>query len=1077
MSLNLVRWSGPLVGALALLAATGCGGGGGGKKSVNPLDPTITVIGSTSGGPARLSRSPEEANADGGTNPPPSMSPDSNGANQWFRLEFPFPIDRTTILDKNTIFVPFDNLNGNITVSDLTGDHIPGLALVGGFDVNGKSHAADVGFPHDVVSGVDRNTLPNAFVYIANVDYDLETTAAFGYAIDPDTQQRTEVTAATIDTVRITVAEVNGFSFDAVWTFHIGVANDAFPPLIVRAASEIKDPLQPTNPDSASVASSFIVEFSKPVVPRTVGMSALLDRSGNPYDGNMPPAPITPPLPSCAIVATTTSSVGTLFVPFDCEPLNVNNLAAYRLKPLIDLPPNTSVDLLVRAITNNTGLNTSRAPTDLSGNPFDGQDGDGDRLGDQADFTHTFQVGPGSGVVNIPVSPEVMYWLPGGGDGIGAIDLNGHGYTTNTPGANVDRPDLASIITMLPFFDNAMPPNLIHPNGLNLASGIALIGNPGNTGVPYNGYLYPIGTGGFAYGKGTTPGWLGFPTDFGNSGTQVPGINEMSSGFETLCRNSTGDTILTGRDFGRVGNIQDLIVGEFLDLVYSDSQNIHTNDGIHVTIFNSPVPHRPTFRGNTIADPPTPNPPPIRYWAGLPPIAVVLDQVNPLEAPLLIEGEEVFVGPRSRNLGYVQLIPNELDPSGFDQTYFPHVMVGPSAQSATAAFTYSARQVLGNYLYATDATSSELQILNSNTMRVIKSIPLPDPAGLAIAPDLKRVFVSNFGDNTVSVINSDPFGPSFHQEVARINVGQGPRAIAVQPDNEDVFCCNFLGNTISIISTKNLVVRKSLDALVSQPFDVELTERQAIVQTGVQFGWACGIYFGYMSNFGGNSVTVYESGPDGPQGIGIDGILGALPTKEQSTVSFIEPRGLCFMPFPDPAGFFAGGVFVAHKDDAGFGRVSQVQFTQQAIFGPLPLIAPPGLITPPGFLQRQFEVTAAWGNTDSNRLIGTIPVDVCLADEATASYHNRPSGAPNLGAFGRTVDPVKAGSLNSKNHMRNQGGGGSFPVWTPDRLYVCFADTDAIQVLDPVNGGTVVGTITGADAGGGVKKLMSFWRE
>jgi hypothetical protein len=49
MSLNLVRWSGPLVGALALLAASGCGGGGGGKKSVNPLDPTVNVFGSASG--------------------------------------------------------------------------------------------------------------------------------------------------------------------------------------------------------------------------------------------------------------------------------------------------------------------------------------------------------------------------------------------------------------------------------------------------------------------------------------------------------------------------------------------------------------------------------------------------------------------------------------------------------------------------------------------------------------------------------------------------------------------------------------------------------------------------------------------------------------------------------------------------------------------------------------------------------------------------------------------------------------------------------------------------------------------
>jgi hypothetical protein len=238
----------------------------------------------------------------------------------------------------------------------------------------------------------------------------------------------------------------------------------------------------------------------------------------------------------------------------------------------------------------------------------------------------------------------------------------------------------------------------------------------------------------------------------------------------------------------------------------------------------------------------------------------------------------------------------------------------------------------------------------------------------------------------------------------------------------------------------------------------------------MQFGWGCGIYFGYVSNFGGNSVVVFESGPDGPQGIGIDEVLGSLPTQGQTEV-LIEPRGLCVTPFPDPAGFVAGGVFVAHRDADGFGRVSQIQFTQQAVYGPLQIIAPPGLRTPPGFLKRQFEITGSWGNTDASRLVGTQPIDVCLADENSHSYQQSPSGAPNLGAFGAPFNPVKSGALNSKNHMRN-----AFPVWTPDRLYVSFSDFDGIQVLDPANAGVSVATIPGAGTSG-AKKLMSFWRE
>ena len=1071
MSSMLVRCLSPLVVvATGALLLPGCGGGGGGSKSTSIGNPIITLVGPTSGASARLSRLPVEANADAGSNPPPSVPSASNGKNHWFRLEFPVALDRRTILDSNPILSPFDYLLGTITISDVTGNHVPGLALVNGIDAKGVSHVTDTGFPHDVVDGVDKNVQPNVFLYVANVDGDLSTTAAFGWIPDPNNpNQRLEVTTSNLSTIRITVGEVNGFSFDAIWTIHIGDTVDTSPPYVVRADSEMKDPTQPTNDDSASSVSSFIVEFSKPMVPHSVGTSAILDAdNGNPYDGNMPRPPLVPPLPPCAFVATVTSSIGNLFVPFDCEPLNDNNLAAYRLRPLVSLPPNASVDLVVRAVTNNTGTNLAKAPMDLSGNRYDGQDLNGDGVGDQADLHHTFSIGPGPGVVNIPVSPEVVYWLPGTGDGIGAIDLNGHGFTTNTPGANFGVRELAGIITLPPFVDAAG--NLINPTGLNAFSGIALFGSSGNPQVSsYNGYLYPIGTGGFSYGAGVTKDWLGLPTDLGNSGTLVPGVNEMSSGVETLCRSSSGDAILTGSSFGTVGNIQDLIVGDFLDVAYFDSESTHTINSLHVTIFNSPKPHRNTGRGNTMADPPTPNPPPTRYWAGLPSIGIVLNQVNPLDSPLLIEGDEVFVGNKS-HVGFAQLIPNKDNPASFDQFYFPHVFVGPSPQSATAAFTYSSRQQIGNFLYAADGTNGELQVLNSNTMRVIKSIPLPDPAGLAIAPDLKRVFVSNFADNTVSVINCDPLGASFHQEVARIQVGSGPRSIAVQPDNEDIFCCNYLGNTVSIISTTNLAVRKTLDQLISSPYDVELTERQPTPPTRMAFGWACGLYFGYISNFSGNTVVVFESGPDGPTGIGFDDILGSLPT-ENKTEEIIEPRGLCASPFPDPAGVVAGGCFVAHRDAAGNGRVSEIQFTTQAIYGPLPVVAPPGLRIPPGFLKRQFDVTGTWGNQDSNRLAGIHPIDVCLADENVAGYQASPSSAPNNGAFGSPVNPVKAGSLNSKNHMRN-----SAPVWQPDRLYVSFSDVDTIQVIDPANVGVTLKTIPGAGTSG-AKKLMSFWRE
>ena len=71
---------------------------------------------------------------------------------------------------------------------------------------------------------------------------------------------------------------------------------------------------------------------------------------------------------------------------------------------------------------------------------------------------------------------------------------------------------------------------------------------------------------------GKTPG--AGPNDKGNQGTPIPGINEMSSGFETLVRNADGEVILTGPNFGDIGNINDLVTGEFLDAGIFDTQSI-----------------------------------------------------------------------------------------------------------------------------------------------------------------------------------------------------------------------------------------------------------------------------------------------------------------------------------------------------------------------------------------------------------------------------------------------------------------------------------------------------------------------
>jgi hypothetical protein len=744
------------------------------------VDPVIPLVGTT----GKFSQTPEEANKSKGATKPPVMPTAAGAENQFIRLEVPFDVNRNEIVSSDSIYAAFSQLIGNLSITDQLGNHVPGIALVNGTDAFGISRGLDAGFPSDInAGGGDNNIGPGVILYVADDgDNDLGTICAFG-GNSGDSDGRPDTTDIT--QIRIALNTLNGRPVDAFYTVTVddGTVGDILGPKVLSLVPDQPDPEDPLDLTKCAPTSRFIVHFNEPCVPTNVGKTLALDAT--PFFGNIPLIPTppllpVPPLPNTHITAQLNSGASPMYLPCDVRPLNSNNLATYVITPLVDLPPQRSIDLVIVDANANQDPNNGQlfGATDLWGNFHT----------PGAEVRQTFGIGKGRAPVNAPVCPEVFYWLPVAGRGIGAIDLNGYGFNSNTPG----KWDNTTINpnTGLREYDPVKSEDLYRKAPL-------IVRGSGNTTSAFgifgigNQYVFPVGVGSYRYGPplpGTTEqfqigtqSWVGNgANDSGNTGTPIPGINEGSSGFETLVRNSEGDVILTGRESGDVGTVSDLVVGDFLDAANFDTQNFFAASSFHTELFWGGGGAR-----NFLADPPLPNPPPSRYWVGLSPIDILVDQVDPLGKARIIEGAEVFAGG---NKSYGQLLPDVDSPLNWDNETPPlsGFELGPNPQTATFVKAYTARQQIGNYLYAVDIENKALQVINSNTFQTMATLSLPDPAGVAIMANNRYVFTANAGNDTMSIIGADPTQVDFHQEVARIPVGRGPETISCQIDGEDV---------------------------------------------------------------------------------------------------------------------------------------------------------------------------------------------------------------------------------------------------------------------------------------------------
>lgn len=101
--------------------------------------------------------------------------------------------------------------------------------------------------------------------------------------------------------------------------------------------------------------------------------------------------------------------------------------------------------------------------------------------------------------------------------------------------------------------------------------------------------------------------------------------------------------------------------------------------------------------------------------------------------------------------------------------------------------------------HGTMATAGAVWAIDTGNDTVLAKVPVGvHPAHVVLTPDGRFAYVTNGGDNTVSVVDA-----SAQRLVATIPVGKYPHGVRISPDGKQAYVANLKGGTVSVIDTEN----------------------------------------------------------------------------------------------------------------------------------------------------------------------------------------------------------------------------------------------------------------------------------
>ena len=126
----------------------------------------------------------------------------------------------------------------------------------------------------------------------------------------------------------------------------------------------------------------------------------------------------------------------------------------------------------------------------------------------------------------------------------------------------------------------------------------------------------------------------------------------------------------------------------------------------------------------------------------------------------------------------------------------PYVSVADIQIGGPGRFDYLTADGANKRLYVSHGT--EAVVIDTATNKIIGRIAdTPGIHGIAIAPDLGRVFTSNGADNKVSIVNAKDF-----TTVMKVETGANPDAIMYEATKKMVWSFNHTGKSVTVIDAQ-----------------------------------------------------------------------------------------------------------------------------------------------------------------------------------------------------------------------------------------------------------------------------------